>query len=507
MADDEILLKIRGEVEDAQAKVDKLNGSLSKTGSVAKSTQANVSDLNKNFQALTGISLGTAGAIGAIGMALDKSIDFLKESINETVAYSKTVRELSINLGTSAEETSKLIQVADDYMVSTKELETAMNMALKNGFVPTIENLSILADQYNAMSDPAAKAAMLSDIFGRQWAAITPILAAGSKGIQEAAAAAEDLGLVLSGEAVQAARDYEIALDGIQDAALGLKITLGTGLLPVLTDIANNINFILSTGFMTGMPSQLPESVIGNLPGGFKMSEEQMAYWRGLNEESMGVAGGFQSQAGAIQEAEQAIAGYNSAIDAMPSMDALMDITALSGGTQELEISFDDLGAAAEGAINAVMDAIEKLTTEGSDALKAAYVQWKNRFIDPSVAGFNEINNSLRNIMLSIVALNNMTIEIGYSGWRPGINPVTAPTGHYAGGFSGDIRGAGGLGFSVPSMFPADQFRMSVNAGERVQVTPAGQANSDMRELIDEVRGLPMQISRAVRDAVVMVSG
>ena len=98
-------------------------------------------------------------------MAASKASDFIKQSVAETVAYAQSVRELSYVLGTSAEETSRIVQVADDYLISTEKLTTALRFAVKNGFEPSIDSLAQLADQFNAISDPNERAAkMVRDI-------------------------------------------------------------------------------------------------------------------------------------------------------------------------------------------------------------------------------------------------------------------------------------------------------------------------------------------------------
>lgn len=190
--------------------------------------------------------LGLAGrVVGAVKKVFD-------ETIVSTVTYAKQVRDLSRNLGVTSEETSRLIQVADDYQVSVGSLETAMKMALKNGFQPTTANLADLADKYVALQSPTERAAMLTKIFGRNWAELTPMLEQGGEALRKQAAEI-DKNLILTAEQVKAAREYEIALDNWNDSITALKTNIGNELIPTLTkmiDAQNRSNEIANAAPM-----------------------------------------------------------------------------------------------------------------------------------------------------------------------------------------------------------------------------------------------------------------
>lgn len=159
-----------------------------------------------------------------------------------TVAYAKEVRDLSRTIGASAEESSKLIQAADDVNVSVSSLEAGLKAAIRKGIRPTIEGLGELADKYVAIEDPIARAKFLMDTFGRSGADLAPLMEKGKDGIKALGDEATRLGLVMSEQDVQAARQFEIATDNLDDALTGLKYSIGNALIPVLTEEANRIN-------------------------------------------------------------------------------------------------------------------------------------------------------------------------------------------------------------------------------------------------------------------------
>ena len=61
-------------------------------------------------------------------------------------------------------------------------------MALKNGFIPTIDNLAALSDRLLAIDDPALRAAEASKIFGKSYADMMPFLMAGGDAIRDVTA-------------------------------------------------------------------------------------------------------------------------------------------------------------------------------------------------------------------------------------------------------------------------------------------------------------------------------
>jgi hypothetical protein len=111
--------------------------------------------LNQVVQGLTGFSFSALGGVGAL-VALGNE---MKKAVAEYSAYATEIGKAASLSGITADEMSRLAQAADDVFVSQSALTTAFGMALKNGFVPTIDNLAKLSDELIAMKDPAQRAA------------------------------------------------------------------------------------------------------------------------------------------------------------------------------------------------------------------------------------------------------------------------------------------------------------------------------------------------------------
>jgi hypothetical protein len=218
---------------------------LSSAGTATKGLQGEVKTAaatNKTmFDSLKTAAIGL-GVFAAAGTAVKKVV---VESINETVEYNKQIREMTQVTGLSADETSRLIQVADDWGVSISDVRTAMERAMKNGFSPTIENLATLADEYVNTKDKTEFAAKATETFGRQWTTLVPLLSQGGDALREQAAAVDD-SLIATEEAIAASREYEVAMDGLGDASLGLKYKIGNELIPVMTSFVNLTNDMIN---------------------------------------------------------------------------------------------------------------------------------------------------------------------------------------------------------------------------------------------------------------------
>lgn len=227
--------KIASLYAEIGAKTTQLDSALKSTADKLKESQKHFNGLTEVTEALAVPMAGAAAGLAAVGAAISVTA-------GETVKYAGQVRELSRNIGASAEESSKLIQAADDVGVSVGTLQNALQAAIRNGTKPTIDNIAALADEYNKLQPGVERTEFLMKRFGRSGAELGPLMELGAAGIKDAGAEAERLGLVLSGKDVAAARQFEVAMDGLGDAVNSVKYGVGNALIPVLTDAANALN-------------------------------------------------------------------------------------------------------------------------------------------------------------------------------------------------------------------------------------------------------------------------
>jgi hypothetical protein len=191
----------------------------------------------KALQNIKSTIVGTAAVVGtfvAAGYAVDK---VLSETVGTLVNYANQVRRVEDATGASAEDSSKLIQILDDQKISYEQLEKAVAKSGKT-YDFSIKGLANMSDQYLKLTDANQQAAFMQERFGKQWISFVPVMKQGKQAILDAADAVND-SLVLTQKAVDDARRYEVAMDGWNDSVMALKISIGQGLLPVLTDLVN----------------------------------------------------------------------------------------------------------------------------------------------------------------------------------------------------------------------------------------------------------------------------
>ena len=176
--------------------------------------------------------------VGTVGLAtaVYKAGQAVVEAVNDWADYADSMRLSAQMAGVTTEEMSRLVQAADDFRVPMETMQRSMEMALKNGFVPTIENLAELSDRLIAIDDPALRAAEANKIFGKSYADIMPFLLAGGDAIRESTDSI-DKNLVVTEKAAEEAKAYKDALDDLGDSWTGLKNVMGKALAPMATNI------------------------------------------------------------------------------------------------------------------------------------------------------------------------------------------------------------------------------------------------------------------------------
>jgi hypothetical protein len=176
----------------------------------------------------------------SLAAAVYKAGQTVVQSVRDWADYADGMRLASQMAGITTEEMSRLVQAADDFRVPMETMQRSMEMALKNGFVPTIENIAALSDELLGISDPALRAAKASQIFGKSYADMMPFLLAGGDAIRETTSAIDD-NLIVTGRAAEEAKAYKDAVDALGDAWTGFKNKIGSGLVSGLADVINNL--------------------------------------------------------------------------------------------------------------------------------------------------------------------------------------------------------------------------------------------------------------------------
>lgn len=183
-----------------------------------KDEQASLTSEMKKAGVAFGVVAGAAAALKGVW----------DQTVAPVVAYNKAMKDLSASTGVAVEDLSRLVQAGDDVGITAEAMGSAFEMATKKGFSVSVESLAALADQTNALNDPTEKAALLSGIFGKNWAALVPLLDKGGKGIR-GMTAAQLAGLVVTEDEIAMTEELRLALDEISDEWTSIKNEIGLG--------------------------------------------------------------------------------------------------------------------------------------------------------------------------------------------------------------------------------------------------------------------------------------
>ncbi len=208
----------------------KLEAGLGKTKESLSDTKGWVGKLGSTF-------VSTFSTMMAASSQVEQVIGYVKDALDQTVgatvAYAEQVRDLARASGMGAEETSRLIQVADDLAVSYDTLKLSLRTATQQGITLSTEALAKLSDEYLTLAPGVERNEFLIKNFGRAGLEMAKVLEVGSGKLKEMAAGQAD-NLVLTEKAVIAARQYEMAMDSLNDSITGVKYAIGNELIPAI---------------------------------------------------------------------------------------------------------------------------------------------------------------------------------------------------------------------------------------------------------------------------------
>jgi len=302
--------------------------------------------------------------VAALSTAIIKAGQVVVDSVRDWADYADSMRLSAQMAGVTTEEMSRLVQAADDFRVPVETMQKAMELALKNGFVPTIDNIAALSNELLGITDPAERAAAASKIFGKSYADIMPFLLAGGNAIEDATDNIAD-NLVVTEKAAKEAKLYKDELDNLGDAWTGLTNSIGKLLVPLATDIftglAQDINNIMGDVAAFGILianlfsqplsmdslTQFNQGLVELISGTGYLIVPLAGVAEGLEDTGAGAASAT-SELGALTPAEQAAAeAAIAAAEAQAKFSAeLADVTSLDANYQgviDLAYQFTDM--------------------------------------------------------------------------------------------------------------------------------------------------------------------
>ena len=190
-------------------------------------TQKGINAVQNGVKKVASALTAVIATATAVGVAMKKASDSFTNYADQVSAVQRVT-------GATAEESSKLIQVADDLFISYESLSMAMKAAVKNGIEPNIETLASLSDQYLALAPGVERSSFALEKFGKNGLEMAKFLEQGGDKIREMADSVPD-GLILSEENIAMSVELKTAWDNLSDAASAFGLGVMTEASPALT--------------------------------------------------------------------------------------------------------------------------------------------------------------------------------------------------------------------------------------------------------------------------------
>ena len=270
MSNKDAELSIGADGSQAEAEFDKVANSAEKAGrriqdaireasyNMAESTKAATDKMNSHFESLKGGFEKVNKVMGWFAVVMAGGAVF-KEGVEESVKLTREANNLGKQFGITATEASVLNVALDDCYISNETMVAANQkltkslgtneQAFKNLGVQTRDSNGNFRSSLDIMLDVNTHLLNFKEgidrniegqkIYGKSWGEVQGILRLTTDQMEQSRQQAEQLGLVVGKENVEATANYRAAMNDVKDVLSAVKKAIGDALLPILTDLGN----------------------------------------------------------------------------------------------------------------------------------------------------------------------------------------------------------------------------------------------------------------------------
>lgn len=260
---------LESEAEASGTAMDDAGNAAEDAGDKASDSGTKFEGLGKAAEAAGKVSVAAMKAIATAAAAVGTAIagataaagKGLVSATTDTAAYADEINTLSKTTGISTKTlqqldyASKLLDVdtqtitgsmtkMEKVMTSSKGADKfkALGISVKdaNGQMKSAESVfweSI--DALGKIENPTERDAKAMELFGKSAKDLNPLIEAGSKGFSDLASEADKVGYVLDQDTLNKFNDFQDSLDRMSNAGKAVKMSFGSVLLPVLSDLSS----------------------------------------------------------------------------------------------------------------------------------------------------------------------------------------------------------------------------------------------------------------------------
>ena len=245
-----LVVRITGNTASLNAAVSKAQTKLGKFGKGAGKVFSSLGSAAKKGAigagaAIAGLAIAGIKAFVSLGDQLDKmskrtgfsveALGELKFAAEQSGASLETIEKAAKRMSVTILDASQGSKTATDSL-------DAMGLSLSDlqGLSPE-EQFQVMANSLAGVDDASTRAALAQKVFGRAGTELLPLFTQGEQGMAALREQAQELGVVMSGDAATAAADFADAQNELKSALQGVFLDIGSKIVPVLTTFIRKV--------------------------------------------------------------------------------------------------------------------------------------------------------------------------------------------------------------------------------------------------------------------------
>ena len=245
-----LVVRITGNSAQLNKAVDKAQTKLGKFGKGAGKVFRSLGSAAKKGAigagaAIAGLAIAGIKAFVSLGDQLDKMSKRTGFSVEALGELKFAAEQSGASLETIEKAAKRMSSTVFDAGLGLKSTTDSLDAWAIS--VSDLQNLSpeqqfqLFANALADVDDASTRAALAQDIFGRSGTELLPLFTQGEQGMAALREQAEQLGVVMSGDAATAAADFADAQNELKSALQGVFLDIGSKIVPALTKFIRKV--------------------------------------------------------------------------------------------------------------------------------------------------------------------------------------------------------------------------------------------------------------------------
>jgi len=424
-------------------------------------------------------------------------------TVKSALTYADSVRTLTDVSTMSAEESSRFIQVLDDYQLTAQDALTATKALTRQGHEPSLATLANLSEEYKTLNSAEEQNAFIIKNLGRGGLEWARVLGLGREEIIKLGTAV-DKNLILSQKQLDAAEKNRLAMDELSDSWNGFSIALGNASIPKVTGLLGEMNNnIEKSGLTLGILRFGFDDIIRGLSQGTEEIDEWSKMFENsttiiedntealkanseANKGMLGLIGTLQGEMDSYNEKwSEAVAKYGEASTEVQKLEQEHS-RAMQKIAVELFIAKLSVDGLTDAEFNAALEA-----EKSAGLIDQATIDMARAWDASATAAANAVQ-PIKNVGAAARSVSG-TYPINFDIRTMGQMPFIPTRGTHAEGGS----------FMIPPSYGNEGFRLgngdTASGGEKLKIIPRGESESPAIDY--------KKMARAIREALQQAGG